>query len=99
MSMRPFLSHISAISPIRGAKPCAPAGVEWLFLSWDQAGDGGEFCRDLVAMTGFGNKISNVQHIQQLCMQILPFFHPLHHIFASASVKYSETSQVKMAEL
>ena len=42
---------------IRGAKPCALARVEWLFLSWDEAGDCGEFCRDIVAMTSFGNKI------------------------------------------
>ena len=86
MSMRPFLSYISAIYPDPWSEALSTGKGRMVILgtSWDQAGDCGEYCRDIVAMTSFGKK--KICTIQKLRIQILPFFHPLYLISASAVV-------------
>ena len=56
--MRPFLSYISAIYPDPWSEALSTGKGRMVILgtSWDQAGDCGEYCRDIVAMTSFGKK-------------------------------------------
>ena len=83
--MRPFLSYISAIYPDPWSEALSTGKGRMVILgtSWDQAGDCGEYCRDIVAMTSFGKK--NL-HNSETPHTNPPLFHPLYLISASAVV-------------
>ena len=73
--MRPFLSYISAIYPDPWSEALSTGKGRMVILgtSWDQAGDCGEYCRDIVAMTSFGNNIQqNPETLQTMPAPLSP---------------------------